>query len=425
MSNNIQLMLADFNQKLRLEPHNPDLYNNIASLYYRIHQIDKAIYYYQRSLNINPDNWQGHFNLANCYVQKNLIPDAIAHYQKSIQLNSENTDAIQNLGMLLVDTKNFSEALPYLEKSFMLQKTNQTHLEFIEQLANCYLQLGNISKAIEHLQIAITVNPNQESAQHNLAILYLREKDYVLAAKHFKIALQLNPNNQTAKHMLHSITKENPSQPPTNYVVDLFDQYAAYYNLHVKKKLQYNLPEKFRSLYAKHATAITANNTLDLGCGTGLCGIYFRDASINLIGIDISRNMLLHAKSSDYYDLLIQADLQNQNIFKDNHFNLIIAADVLPYIGKLEDFFLKIKNALLKNNNSKNIFLFNIELDDLTNNHKNLDFLLQTTGRYTHSIFYVEKLAKQFDFKILENITDTIRLQDDKTVMGTIFVLSN
>lgn len=437
MSHKIKLILTDLNEKLQLDPHNPDLYNNIACLYYRINQIDNAIYHYKRSLSINPDNWQGHFNLANCYVKKNFIPDAIAHYQYSIKLNPHNIYAIQNLGMLLVDGKNFTEALPYLEKSYQLNKENKTNFEFTEQLANCYLQLGNIAKAIEYLKLATNIDGTKESAHHNLAILYLRGKNNKLAAKHFKIAVTLNPKNQTAKHMLSSLNSntnnqdiESNSKPPHQYVTSLFDQYAPYYNTHVTEKLHYNLPEKLRSLYAKHKTTISAQNTLDLGCGTGLCGIYFRDASVNLIGIDISNNMLLEAAKHRCYDLLIQANLQDNIVFKDNFFNLIIAADVLPYFGQLENLFSNIKNIL---NNKNNLFLFNIELAHMKHNKKltiskrvkNIDFSLQPTGRYTHTIDYIEKLAAQFNFKILENITDTIRFQHDSPVTGVIFMLTS
>ena len=266
--------------------------------------------------------------------------------------------------------------------------------------------------------------------------MYLNVQQHSYFINHFKLALTLNPKNYTAKHMLDSLNiskiskKSNTtiiSQTPVEYITNLFDQYASYYNSHVTEKLQYKLPAKFRDLYAKHKTTISAQHALDLGCGTGLCGVYFRDACVNLIGVDISKNMLLEARKNNCYDLLIKSNLQDKNIFKENYFDLIIAADVLPYFGELENLFLNIKNILNKNINNlsninilKNIFLFNIEL---IKSEPNLDFLLQPTGRYAHSVSYIEKLAKQFDFLILENITDTIRLQDDQHVAGVMFAL--
>jgi len=311
--------------------------------------------------------------------------------------------------MLLLSLEDFTAALPHLEQAYIV---NQTNLEFIENLSNCYLQLGNIIKATELLEHAVNLNPNKESIQHNLAILYLRASNYSKAEQHFKLALKLNHNNQTAKHMLAALAKQTTNQAPQDYITNLFDQYAWYYNKHLRETLQYKLPEKFRSLYAKHSTTITAQNTLDLGCGTGLCGIYFRDATVNLIGVDLSKNMLLQARSMNSYDLLIQGNIQKNIIFQDNYFDLIIAADVVPYMGDLENLFSIIKNIL------KNKFLFNIELtqDDAM-------FKLQQTGRYAYSKTYIEKLAIKFDLEILECLPEIIRLQNNNPINGMIFLL--
>ena len=412
--NNIDLAITNFNKELCINPHNPDLYNNLACLYYRMNQIDDAIYNYKRALYLNPNNWQTHYNLANCYINKNFIPDAVSHYKFSIELYPDNINAIQNLGMVLVNLEDFTEALPYLEKSYNANPENQISIEFLEHFANCYLQTGNILKATELLQQAIKLNPSKESLQHNLAILYLRSNNYNQAKYHFEITLHLNPNNQTAKHMLAALTKETTSQAPPEYIADLFDQYAGYYNKHLKETLQYKLPEKLRSIYTKYNNnSITVQNTLDLGCGTGLCGIYFRDATVNLIGVDLSKNMLHQARSLEAYDLLIQANIQKSNVFQDNYFDLIIAADIIPYIGELENLFLNIKTML------KNKFLFNIELTE------NALFELQQTGRYAHSKNYIEQLAEKFNFKIIEGLPEIIRLQNNIPINGMIFLLVN
>lgn len=417
---NISILLTELQQKLQLDPYNPVIYNQLANLYYKINQIEQSIYYYKRALHISPQNPEIHFNLANCYVKKNFIPDAISHYKFCLELNPNFLIAMQNLGMLLVEIKNFQEALPYLVKVYTEDLEIQKNFVFIEQLANCYLQSGDIPNAIENLKHAINVDPTQETAHHNLAILYLRNQQHNLAIKHFNLTLQLNPNNQTALHMLAALMKNNPQQAPIEYIVNLFDQYADYYTNHVNQKLNYNLPIIFRNLYAKYANGITAKNVLDLGCGTGLCGIYFRDASINLIGVDISINMLLQAKNHAY-DLLIEANLQKNSIFINNYFDLIIAADVLPYFGDLNNIFQQFK-LLLQKNNASSMLLFNIEL----NEHQNTkDFELQTSGRYSHNLNYIQQLAKFFDFSIIENNKQIIRTHNDQPLIGLTFLLQH
>lgn len=462
---NISILLTDLHKKLQSNPYDPIIYNQLANLYYKINQLDRAIYYYKRALYLSPNNTEIYFNLANCYVKQGFIDEAISYYYFCLKLNANFLAAMQNLGMLLIETKNFKEALPYLIRVYNEDLEIQKNFIFLEQLANCYLQSGDSKNAITILKQAINIDPMQETAQHNLAILYLRNKEYNLAIKHLKDAIQLNPNNYTASHMLSALMISNPAQAPIKYIVDLFDQYADYYEEHVVNNLHYNLPATFRNLYAKHANGISAKNTLDFGCGTGLCSIYFRDASINLIGVDISRNMLLQAKKYSY-DLLIEANLQHNATFIDNYFDLIIASDVLPYFGDLNNIFKQFK-CLLKNTNSNdtykynsnnfNMLLFNIEiyeinlpkkLNQYTLNESNMEhesnmineknmsnesiieennenFYLQKSGRYAHTLNYIESLAKKFNFSIIENIQQTIRLQDDQSLPGLLFILKH
>ena len=47
-----------------------------------------------------------------------------------------------------------------------------------------------------------------------------------------------------------------------------------------------------------------------MGCGTGLCGAWFTDYSSQMVGVDISPNMLAQAKKKLVYDELIAADLR-------------------------------------------------------------------------------------------------------------------
>lgn len=417
---NISNLLIQLQQQLNVDPDNPTLYNQLANLYYKINQLEQSIYYYKRALYLLPNNSEIHFNLANCYVKKNFIDDAISHYKFCLELNPNFLTAMQNLGMLLIEIKDFKEALKYLIKVYDKDPEIQKNFLFLEQLANCYLQTGDLTQAIETLNIAVSVDPNQESAQHNLAILYLRNQEHELAIKHFKNTISLNPNNKTAIHMLAALTGDRPIQAPKKYIIDLFDQYAAYYENHVQQTLKYNLPMTFRNLYAKYATINTAKNALDVGCGTGLCGLYFRDATVNLIGVDISRNMLLQAKKYSY-DLLIEGDLQKGSILAEDYFDLIIAADLLPYFGDLTHIFQQFK-LWFKKNNASNLLIFNIELNE---NPKIKDYYLQSSGRYAHNVDYIQQIARTLDFQIIETNKQTIRMQNNQPLIGLIFLIKD
>lgn len=72
---------------------------------------------------------------------------------------------------------------------------------------------------------------------------------------------------------------------------------------------------------------------VDLGCGSGLTGMYLRKKKRNCIltGTDISRGMLDQAKKKKVYHSLIEADLLKKLPFKDNSFEASMCVGVFEY----------------------------------------------------------------------------------------------
>ncbi|MFZ4077738.1 MAG: class I SAM-dependent DNA methyltransferase, partial [Legionellaceae bacterium] len=157
----------------------------------------------------------------------------------------------------------------------------------------------------------------------------------------------------------------------------------------------YSLPHSIgRALHQLQCTKVT--HTIDLGCGTGLCGIVLRELSEQLTGIDISTKMLAQAKNKAIYDELIEAELISFLQKDTTPYDMAVAADVLPYLGELGPLFSGIHQRL--NNQGLFIFTHEISTDD--------PWTLQDTSRFSHHPDYIHSLCSQYDFKILfqENI---------------------
>lgn len=78
---------------------------------------------------------------------------------------------------------------------------------------------------------------------------------------------------------------------------------------------------------------------LDLGCGTGLAGAWLKDYARTLVGVDISDKMVSIAKKKGLYEELHVNSIQNflNKLDGNKNFDLVVAADVLSYIGDLSD----------------------------------------------------------------------------------------
>lgn len=399
-------------QALRIDPNYSEGYSNLGSLFYTLGEIDDAITHLEKALRLNPNYWEAHFNLAHCYVKKDQYLPAITHYEKVIQALPKHPVAIHNLGMAYFAASQFEKAIPCLEEAHHMEPNN-SHIVY--QLAHAHLDLGHIEKAKEAFEKTLSLSPQHPETIHNLAVLSLRTGDKDKAKHFFEKAYQLEPNNQTAKYMIQALDEiQETEETPSQYISDLFDQYADYYNKHMKTQLNYKVPELMREAMSTYLSSGTkAGYLLDLGCGTGLCGIYFRDLAEYMIGVDLSKEMLQQAKRLGPYDSFTRQDIRDgipgQNA---HHFDYILAADVLVYHGHLDQIFQHIQSAL----KPKGFFLFTIELGEQAN------YQILSSGRYQHSLSYIELVCQQNQLRILDKKPVVLREDKGEPVNGYLLI---
>lgn len=202
------------------------------------------------------------------------------------------------------------------------------------------------------------------------------------------------------------------SGPSDTYVRDLFDGYAEDYDSHLREDLVYVGPE---SLYQALGPEFLDSRDLvigDLGCGTGLCGELFREHAQTLAGVDLSSEMLTKARQLGVYDHLIRAE--NEQFLRKHRgrFNLLLAADVLPYCRNLPAFFAAAAFAL----KPQGRLAVTVELTRAE------DAVLQSTGRYAHSGPFVESTAARFDLGLLDAEVITLREEYGDKVRGGVYV---
>ena len=395
-------------------------HNHEGRLRYLQNHTLSAIPCFKSALALNPNLWEAHYNLAHSFVKLNQFTEAILHYQEVLRIEPNHPTTTLNLGFLFIQEQDYAEAIYYLSAALTFDPQN---LDVLHQLGNAYLNTGNLRKAVASYQEALALNPAFSEVHHNLAIVYLRESNKEQSLVHFKEAFILNPQNDTARHMIISLSGEQSNQAPQTYVADLFNQYAEYYNEHVKEILHYQAPALLRSAIGRTlSTHAKACRILDLGCGTGLCGIYFRDMALELIGVDLSPNMIAQAERLNGYESLIVSDI-NEYLTQPNlkPFDLIIAADVLVYTGSLDTLFQNVSVCLT----NKGRFAFTLEDLDHCMNPENEQalFYLQPTGRYAHASAYVHSLAQmhQLEIQVEEKIIP--RIHKGSPVQGALYVL--
>lgn len=412
---NSDAALTHLHEALRLQPQHAESYNNLGRLLYKQARILDAIPYFEKALRLDPNYWEAHYNLAHSLSSLNQLNRAAAHYQEVIRIIPEHPVAHFNLGLIHVAEENHALAEVHLKKALTQDPKN---IEALRQLGQVYVQLGQSTEAMQTYQKALDMDPTLSDVHHNLAILYLRQSERATALIHFTAALKQDPTNDTAKHMVMALSNTTSHNAPTAYITQLFDQYADYYDEHLKTKLKYHAPGLLRNAVGRSLHNNTkVGRVLDLGCGTGLCGIYFRDMALDLIGVDLSVKMIEKARALGAYEKLVVADFNDYLTQPDlEAFQLIIACDVFVYSGDLETLFKNINRVLLPGG----YFAFTTEA--LVGSDPN--YHLQPTGRFAHSNAYIHELAKCNQLRIVCEENIILREQEGMPIQGQVWVLS-
>jgi len=170
---------------------------------------------------------------------------------------------------------------------------------------------------------------------YDRALALEKSGDREQAARAWREVLALDPaDHGGAAIRLASLgMAEPPPRAPSAYVETLFDQTAPMFDVVLVEHLGYGVPELLR----QRLEALLPGKVwrmLDLGCGTGLAGAALRHLAVEIVGVDLSENMLALAHARGVYDdLYVGEAVQFLEEEDGEPFDLITATDVLPYLG--------------------------------------------------------------------------------------------
>ena len=207
-------------------------------------------------------------------------------------------------------------------------------------------------------------------------------------------------------------------------------------------------------------------SVLDAGCGTGLAGRFLKPlVDGSLVGVDLSTKMLDVARECTLvkgcglkeqkdgengntdgeedeidsrsavplYNHLVSLDLETATLEEiysgynelsvntNDGFELIVAADVLVYIGDLQKLLQNFAKLSVKSNEERNALLIfsceRIEEEDTFST----GWKLQNSGRYAHSKSYVVNTAREAGYRLISYEEIVPRMEKGEEVQGHLF----
>ncbi len=351
-SGNLPMAIKSARMALEMEPvwHVPMI--ELAQLLSQSHQIDEAMQLARKAASLEPDNFQVIMSVAQV-AERCDADEVMVWASRAADLAPERVDLKLALGNKYVKRRQWTEAL------------------------GIYATM-------------LAANPKDVHALLGRLSVALGQDDMAQARTDADTLLALLPNDEVIQYWHTAAHGKVPLTQPRQLVTHLFDDMSGNFDLTLVRNLQYKLPEKVAQMLVDlHPTR--QFNLLDLGCGTGLLGLYLRRIQGHIIGVDLSTEMIRQAARHNVYSRFHTVNLIDAlRETPADTYEAITCLDALIYVGDMSTV---VPNALrvLKPGGH---FIFSCE----TAEDGEADLVLRPTGRYAHKQSHVEKLCMDAGF---------------------------
>ena len=265
------------------------------------------------------------------------------------------------------------------------------------------------------LKRAVALDPKRPLAHWNLAeaLSLLGQRKAALTA--YRRFHALAPNDPEGPHMIaaHGGTVA-PIRASDEYIVEHFDRFAEAFDQTLVEDLAYRAPHQIREALAAEGTLAKGRklDILDLGCGTGLCGVEIKRWARRLHGVDLSKAMLAKARRRKIYHALRASEITAYLAKTPETYDLVVSSDVMIYFGDLGPVFAGIARVLRTGGR----LAFSVERG------AGARPMLTTSGRYAHGRAYLRKALAKVGLTAASVTPTVLRKEYDEQVKGLIVV---
>ena len=441
--------LAALRAATELAPTDHRILNNLAVVLERAHQLPDAIDAARRSLALHPNQPDVWLHLANMLKSHNEPVAAEHAYRTALDLEPTSPIGWQMLGLLHQENRRFKDAIDCF---LHCAKNGNASAPIFAILGQLFHQTGNFEKSLHAYSAAADLDPtnptytdtrrrvaflvdllppptvdeaparytaarppaapqnarNLDPLLHNAFSLLSGYGHHDAAQRVGQKRLALHPQSPSAAYLLKALSGDQSlPRSPDAYLVEYFDAFADGFDQQLTGLLGYDVPRQLADLDLPplHKRKI---DILDLGCGTGLCGLHIAPHAQTLTGVDLSPKMLERARQRNLYQHLFCQEITTFLHTSSARADLLLAADVLIYFGELSALFQGFSRAL----NPGGILALSIELTE------NQPHRLLPSGRFAHDPDHLRTLAAHHGLLELTSRNTTLRLEAATPVPG-------
>lgn len=375
-------------------------------------QMAAAAEAFTRALAADPMNVPWLRGLVAALVGGGQREQAMASCRRLLELRSDDAVGHRYMAALLLAVGERDAALDHAREARFLAPRD---LDIQIAVAGILSEAGEGVAAVEILDAALrqahAADPALSVGWVALARIWLGLAEPEKARKALAEALSADPDDAAgAKAMLDQLGEatETDHLPPA-FVRALFDTYADRFDRELVGKLRYDAPGALRALLLEKGVG-AGRRVLDAGCGTGLAGVAIKDMASYLAGFDLSPRMVDKAKTRNIYDVLWVGELVDSMQARPAAYDLVLAADVLVYVGDLAPVMAAAAATLMPSG----LFAFTCERTDLDG------FILHEGRRFAHGEDHIRSAVRAAGLDLLHLAHHSTRIDRGQPVPGWI-----
>ena len=178
-SQNLKLddALAASNEAIKINPKDPETYNNKAMVLLKLNKIKEAEEFCKKSIELNENFFDGHNTLGMIYEKSDKFDEAKLCYSISININPNFINAYYNLGNLFRKFNKYEEAVINYKKAIELKPN---FYQALNNMGSALKNLGTLDESLNCYKESIKYNPKFRDAHNNLNVL---KKEIILMGK--------------------------------------------------------------------------------------------------------------------------------------------------------------------------------------------------------------------------------------------------
>jgi len=136
---------------------------------------EAAVRYFLRAIKVNPLDPFPYFNIGNSLAKNVQFEEAKKYYKLALTIDENCVDALVGLGVTQFQESDYENCEINFKKGMAAQPKNA---QIITNLGNTYLVQGRFDEALDLLNHALKINPNQPMARTNRGLIKLGQADF-------------------------------------------------------------------------------------------------------------------------------------------------------------------------------------------------------------------------------------------------------